>query len=50
MNPLEANLEKVQARIAAAARRAQRDPADVTLGAVTTTQPPELIQAAYELG
>ena len=50
MNPLEANLEKVQARIAAAARRAQRDPADVTLVAVTKTQPPELIQAAYDLG
>jgi len=50
MNPLEANLQAVQARIAAAARRAGRDPAEVTLVAVTKTQPPEVIRAAYDLG
>jgi len=50
MNPLEANLQTVQARIAAAAGRAGRDPADVTLVAVTKTQPPEVIRAAYDLG
>jgi pyridoxal phosphate enzyme (YggS family) len=50
MNPLEANLEAVQARIAAAARRARRAPTEVTLVAVTKTQPPEIIRAAYDLG
>ena len=50
MNPLEANLQAVQARIAAAAGRAGRDPAEVTLVAVTKTQSPEIIQEAYDLG
>jgi pyridoxal phosphate enzyme (YggS family) len=50
MTPLEANLRAVQERIAAAARRAGRDPAGITLVAVTKTQSPETIRAAYDLG
>ncbi|MFN2166978.1 MAG: YggS family pyridoxal phosphate-dependent enzyme [Anaerolineae bacterium] len=50
MNSLEANLRSVQGRIAAAARRAGRDPAEITLVAVTKTQLPPVIRAAYELG
>ena len=50
MTALEANLRAVQARIAAAAQRAGRDPASVTLVAVTKTQPVEAIRAAYDLG
>jgi pyridoxal phosphate enzyme (YggS family) len=47
---LEANLRSTQERIAAAAMRAGHDPAGITLVAVTKTQPPEVIQAAYDLG
>jgi len=48
---IEANLQAVRERIAAAAaRRAGRDPAEITLVAVTKTQPVEVIRAAYELG
>jgi pyridoxal phosphate enzyme (YggS family) len=43
-------LESVQARIADAAGRAGRNAAEITLVAVSKTQPPEVIQAAYELG
>jgi pyridoxal phosphate enzyme (YggS family) len=50
MIALEANLRGVEARIAAAARRSGRDPAGITLVAVTKTQPPEVIRAAYDLG
>lgn len=50
MNRLEANLRSVQARIAAAAERAGRDPSEITLVAVTKMQPPAVIQAAYALG
>ncbi len=50
MTQLEANLLAVQARIVAAAARAGRDPAEITLVAVTKTQPPEVIRAAYNLG
>jgi pyridoxal phosphate enzyme (YggS family) len=50
MIDLEANLRSVQARIAAAARRVGRDPAGITLVAVTKTQSPEVIRAAYDLG
>jgi len=50
MNSLEANLRSVQDRIAAAAMRAWRDPAEITLVAVTKTQSPSIIRAAYELG
>jgi pyridoxal phosphate enzyme (YggS family) len=44
------NLERVQERIRAAARRVGRDPAQVTLVAVTKTHPLEVIQAAYQAG
>lgn len=50
MTDLESNLGSVRERIAAAARRAGRSPGEVTLVAVTKTQPPEVIQAAYDLG
>ncbi len=47
---IAANLARVQARIQAAARRAGRDPAGVTLVAVTKTRPLEVMQAAYRAG
>ena len=47
---IEVNLQAVRERIAAAARRAGRDPAEITLVAVSKTQPVEVIGAAYELG
>lgn len=47
---LKANLSHIQERIAAAARRANRSPEEVTLIAVSKTKPMELIQAAYEAG
>lgn len=50
MSTLEANFRSVQERIKAAARRAGRDPAEITLVAVTKTQSPAEIQAAYDLG
>ena len=50
MTDLAANLRSVQARIAAAALRAGRDPAEIRLVAVTKTLSIDLIGAAYELG
>ena len=50
MKSLERNLESVRQRIVDAAHRAGRAPDEVTLVAVTKTQPPEVIRAAYELG
>jgi PLP dependent protein len=47
---LAANLNAVQSRIAAACKRAGRDPASVTLLAVTKSHPPETVRAAAELG
>ncbi len=47
---IAANLARVQARIQAAARRAGRDPAGVTLVAVTKTRSLDAIQAAYQTG
>jgi pyridoxal phosphate enzyme (YggS family) len=47
---IAANLAGVQARIEAAARRAGRDPGEITLVAVTKTHPVEMIQAAYQAG
>lgn len=47
---LRTNIERVQERIAAAARRAGRDPAAITLVAVTKTVPAQRIKAAWELG
>jgi pyridoxal phosphate enzyme (YggS family) len=47
---LRTNLDAVRERIAAAARRSGRGPADVTLVAVTKRNPPELARALVELG
>jgi pyridoxal phosphate enzyme (YggS family) len=47
---IAANLARVQARIQAAARRAGRDPAEITLVAVTKTRPLDAMQAAYRAG
>lgn len=43
-------IESVQERIAAAAQRAGRRPGDITLVAVSKTQPVPSIRAAYDLG
>ena len=45
-----ANLEAVRGRIAAACARGGRDPADVTLVAVSKNHPPESVRALTELG
>ncbi len=50
MSSLEANLRSVQERIAAAAARAGRDPAGISLVAVTKTQSPATIREAFHLG
>ena len=47
---LAENLEQIKTRIAAACHRAGRDPASVTLMAVTKTHPPESVAAAADLG
>ncbi|MCZ7571947.1 MAG: YggS family pyridoxal phosphate-dependent enzyme [Ardenticatenaceae bacterium] len=47
---MHTNLERVRERIAAAAIRSGRKPAEITLVAVTKTHPPEVVAAAYELG
>lgn len=47
---LAANLARVRERIAAAAVRAGRDPATITLVPVTKTMPDATIRAAYDLG
>ncbi len=50
MTDIAANLQRVQERIASAAKRVGRDPAEVILVAVSKTHPPATIRAAYELG
>jgi pyridoxal phosphate enzyme (YggS family) len=47
---LAANLDSIQKRIAAACDRGGRAPGEVTLLAVTKSQPPEVVQAAVKLG
>jgi pyridoxal phosphate enzyme (YggS family) len=47
---LAENLGQLKTRIATACQRAGRDPASVTLMAVTKTHPPETVQAAADLG
>ncbi len=47
---LAANLADLRRRMAAAAERAGRDPASVTLMAVTKHQPPEVVRAALDAG
>jgi pyridoxal phosphate enzyme (YggS family) len=48
--PLAEKLDEVRSRIAAAAVKAKRDPADVTLVAVTKTAAPEQIREILQLG
>lgn len=47
---LAEQIGRVQERITAAARRAGRAPSEVTLVAVSKTQPPEVVAAAYRAG
>lgn len=47
---LAENLDSIQLRIRAACGRVGRDPASVTLLAVTKTHPPETVRAAVEAG
>jgi len=47
---LAAHLQSVRQRVAAACRRSGRDPAAVTLLAVSKSQPPDLIRAAADAG
>jgi pyridoxal phosphate enzyme (YggS family) len=47
---LAANLAQVRSTIAAAARRAGRQPEEITLVAVSKTHPVELVKMAYNLG
>lgn len=50
MHDVAHNLDTVRQQIRTAARAAGRDPAEVTLVAVSKGQPPEAIRAAYEAG
>lgn len=50
MNDVARNLAQVHERMAQAALRVGRDPAGVTLVAVTKTFPPEAVIAAYDAG
>ncbi len=50
MNHLAGNLARVRERMAAAARQAGRDPAEVTLVAVSKTHPAQTVAAAAEAG
>ena len=47
---LQARIAAIQERMAAAARRAGRDPAEVTLVAVSKMHSPEEVAAAYAFG
>ena len=47
---LQVNIEQVRAAITQSAERVGRNPADVTLVAVSKTMPVELVQMAYNLG
>jgi len=47
---IAANLERVRTRIAQAAERAGRDPAEITLVAVSKTKPVEFAEMAYNCG
>lgn len=44
------NIDQVRARIVEAARRVERDPAEITLVAVSKTKPLELVEMAYNVG
>jgi pyridoxal phosphate enzyme (YggS family) len=47
---LAANIAEVQAQIRAAAQRAERDAAEITLVAVSKTKPLDMLKIAYNLG
>jgi pyridoxal phosphate enzyme (YggS family) len=47
---IAANISSIRERITAAAHRAGREPGDVTLMAVSKTQPPERIREAHNAG
>ncbi len=49
-SPLAEKLQSVKERIAAAAEKAKRDPAEVTLVAVTKTAAPEQVREVLQLG
>jgi pyridoxal phosphate enzyme (YggS family) len=49
-NSVKENLEKIQGRIADAARRAERKPEEITLIGVSKTHPAEAIREAFEAG
>jgi PLP dependent protein len=48
--PIAENIARVRERVAAAARRAGRNPADISLMAVSKSFPPALIREAYGSG
>jgi pyridoxal phosphate enzyme (YggS family) len=48
--PIATNIASIQDRITAAARRTGRNPHEITLMAVSKTQPPERIREAYNAG
>jgi PLP dependent protein len=50
MKTIAEHIAEISERIAAAARRAGRDPAEITLVAVSKTHPPEVVQQAVEAG
>jgi len=50
MTDVAGNLAQVQERMAEAALRVGRDPAEIMLVAVTKTHPPEVVVAAYQAG
>ena len=50
MLDLKRNLEEVKENIVSAAKRADRDPKDITLIAVSKTKPIEMLQTVYDQG
>lgn len=50
LSNIQGNLRQIQDRMAEAARRAGRDPSQVTLVAVSKTHPPEAARAALQAG
>lgn len=50
MSDIRANLEQVRLRLAGAARAAGRDPAAITLVAVSKNHPPQAIRTVFEAG
>ena len=50
MNDIARNLARVRARIASAAERAGRAPGDITLVAISKTQPADAVAAAFTAG